>query len=106
MGSTRCGEVNRPVRIAGRPQRRFDHGADGALPVGAGHVHEAAGAVRAPQALEQEGDPLQAELGGLRLVAEGVQESNGIGVAEQAMAHGTLARMCAATPRRARGVQS
>ena len=65
---------------AGGAQGRFDHGAGGAFAIGAGDVHEAEPVLRAAQGFEHGADALQAEFGGLDLVAERVEELNRIGV--------------------------
>ena len=65
---------------AGGAQPGFDHGAGGAFAVGAGDVHDARQAFGIAERLEQRGDALQAELGGLDFVAERVEELDRIGV--------------------------
>jgi hypothetical protein len=65
---------------SGDAQRALDHGARGALAVGAGHVHETARRLRIAQRRQQRPDPLQAELDGLEFVAQSVEELDRIGI--------------------------
>ena len=65
---------------AGSAEGRFDHGAGGAFAIGSGDMHEAEPVLRAAQGLEHGADALQAQFGGLDLVAERIEELDGIGV--------------------------
>ena len=59
---------------SGRAERRFDHGADRAFPVGSRDMDESAIPMGISQAAEELGDAIQSKLGRLDFVAQRVEE--------------------------------
>jgi hypothetical protein len=81
-----------PGANARSAQRGFDHRASGSFSVGARDVHHTKRALGIPQRGQHTLDSLQAELGGLDLVAERVQEPDGIRVGHAVVVLGRLSR--------------
>src|SRR5205085_11510401 len=58
----------------------FDHGAGGSFAVGAGDMHEMTGLVWIAKRFKEECDAIQAEFGGVDLVAQGVEVADSLGI--------------------------
>ena len=84
VGSTRCGDVNRPVRrpAARRPDSIMAQVEP--LPLVPATWTKRQACCGMAQRVEQSAHPLQAQLGGLDLVAQRVQETDGIGIVHAA----------------------
>src|SRR5215471_13459592 len=77
-------------------QSPFDHGAGGTLAVGAGDVNGPEGLLWIAEPVKQSADAIESQLGGLHLIAKGVQVANGF-LVRHVRATGTLS-CCAGTP--------